>query len=72
MLYDLFFNNRYDENIFITSCKQEDIILKIKQYIHKINPNYKIYYIRSWEDDTRIWYDVGSHSEFFYIKKGLK
>lgn len=28
--------------------------------------NYTSYYIRSWKEDGRIKYDVGSWSEFFY------
>lgn len=30
------------------------------------NPNFKIYYHRVWESlDNRIWFDVGSHTEFY-------
>lgn len=33
----------------------------LKQY-----PNFKHYYTRCWSDkDGNIWYDVGSHTEFF-------
>jgi len=24
-------------------------------------------YVRTWEDDGKKWYDVGSHSEYFYV-----
>lgn len=33
------------------------------------NHNYKSYYQRMWEDENGIWIDVGSWTEFFYIKK---
>lgn len=29
--------------------------------------NYKIFYIRSWQEENKIWYDVGSHTEFFVL-----
>ncbi|MEI6296211.1 MAG: hypothetical protein WCO84_01015 [bacterium] len=31
--------------------------------------NYKSYYARSWKTDKGIKVDVGSHTEFFYIRK---
>ena len=30
--------------------------------------NYKSYYTRVWQKDDEVWYDVGSHSEFFCLK----
>ena len=27
---------------------------------------FKIYYYRSWEKDGIVWFDVGSHTEFFH------
>ena len=38
-----------------------------QEYIHTLNPNFKIYYIRSWEQDGGTMYDVGSHTEFFWV-----
>ena len=29
--------------------------------------NYKIYYFRSWKKDENIYYDVGSHTEYFIL-----
>lgn len=31
--------------------------------------DYKIPYIRSWGSDEKTTYDVGSHTEFFYVEK---
>lgn len=33
---------------------------------------YKSYYKRSWETDRELCVDVGSHSEFFYIREESK
>ena len=42
----------------------------MNDYIKKINPNYKIYYTRIWQQpDGRYCVDVGSHSEFFYFEE---
>ena len=32
----------------------------------KGTPRFKSYYIRTWSENDKTWYDVGSHSEFFY------
>lgn len=68
-MYNLFFNNQYDENEFIVNCIEKDIMKNIKEFVKRINPNFKIYYIRSWiDEDDKIWYDVGSHNEFFFAE----
>ena len=43
----------------------------IEEYTHSLNPNYKIYYYRSWysEKHKGTMYDVGSHTEFFLVKE---
>lgn len=42
----------------------------IKDFIHELNPNYKIYYFRHWiNKENELVIDVGSHSEFFYVSK---
>lgn len=68
-MYNLFFNNRYNENEFITTCEEEKIMKEIKNFIKQLNPNFKIYYIRAWKDGNQTWYDVGSHSEFFFVEE---
>ena len=39
--------------------------------IHRflLNHNYQSYYVRQWEEDGKHWYDVGSHTEFFFTKE---
>ena len=39
----------------------------INEYTHSLNPNYKIYYIRSWGENGGTMYDVGSYTEFFFV-----
>lgn len=41
----------------------------INEYIATLNPNFKVYYVRTWysEDHKGTMYDVGSHTEFFLV-----
>ena len=39
----------------------------IEEYTHSLNPNFKIYYYRSWKEDGGTMYDIGSHTEFFWV-----
>ena len=42
----------------------------IKDFIYRVNPQYKIYYYRHWiNEDNKMVVDVGSHIEFFYVSK---
>lgn len=67
----LYFVNSENEETFITSIEDrkegsKSIFKEINKFIKEKNPNYKIYYIRQWEEGNKTWYDVGSHSEFFF------
>lgn len=68
---NLYFENRLGELRLVKSNVKTDEIYKvISNYVKQLNPNFKIYYTRSWvsEEDKTIVYDVGSHSEFFILK----
>ena len=65
MFYDIYFDDRWGDSRFIGSCEKENIWSTISNWINKIAPNFKIYYVRSWEADGVIHYDVSSHTEFF-------
>ena len=39
----------------------------INEYIATLNPNFKVYYVRTWESEEGTMYDVGSHTEFFLV-----
>ena len=72
-MFKLYFNNRYNEDSFVaelSSDKYEEVAPIIKSHVANLNPKYEIHYIRYWtEDNGVIWYDVGSHSEFFKLVK---
>ena len=73
----LWFENRYGEARQIAYCENtEDVYRSINDFIKQANAAkprgstpFKSYYIRTWEQDGKTWYDVGSHSEFFYTTK---
>lgn len=65
----LIFENSYGEERVIAEPQTEEEAWK---YIHQFckERNFKIYYVRGWMDNNnRITYDVGSHTEFFHLEK---
>lgn len=63
-----FKSSRGEKRLVKENISQENAIPIICDYVKSLNPNYTIYYIRSWEDeDKNIHYDVGSWSEFFIL-----
>ena len=59
-----FQNSQGQERVIMEVNNFNDIFTGIRNFLD--DHNYKSYYIRSWEEDGRIKYDVGSWSEFFY------
>lgn len=67
---NLYFKDCYqDLEIIAYNISKSDVYKTIIEAVKKMNPNYKIYYIREWTDKEGTWYDVGSHTEFFLFKK---
>lgn len=62
------FKNSYGVRRVIGECETEKEAFKIIYDFLK-DHNYKSYYTRTREIEDRIWVDVGSHTEFFYIYK---
>lgn len=63
----LYFENSYGERRIIAEPKTEQEAMK---EIHKFcdDRNFKIYYVRNWRNNQgEKVYDVGSHTEFFYL-----
>ena len=63
----LYFENSHGERRIIAEPQNEDEAWK---EIHKFckDRNFKIYYVRGWlTSDGAKAYDVGSHTEFFYL-----
>jgi len=66
----LYFEHSNGDLSFICECSKEEVDKKITEFVHSINPNYKIPYMRSWgSEDNFITYDIGSHTEFFHLVK---
>jgi len=67
----LWFENRYGDQRVIAECKtSEEVFTAINAFIRTCNKNrsapFISHYIRSWTEGEKTWYDVGSHSEFFF------
>lgn len=74
----LYFENSQGVARQIAECKTEqDIHKEINNFIKECNKNkpknkqFKSYYTRTWSENGKTWYDVGSHTEFFYVDKEL-
>jgi hypothetical protein len=46
----------------------DEVMRNIYSYVSKLNPDYKIYYVRQWVECGNLWFDVGSYTEFFILK----
>lgn len=71
----LIFGNSYGQERVIAEVKDENEAIKeINKFVDNCNAKrtdgkkFEIYYIRSWEQDGRKKFDIGSHSEFFYLE----
>lgn len=66
----LYFQHADDSLSFVAECKKEEVGKHMMDDLHIRNPNYKVYYIRSWgNDEDGYTYDVGSWSEFYKLYK---
>lgn len=63
----LYFENSRGERRIIAEPKtQDDTWNEINKFCS--DRNFKIYYVRKWKNnDGLVVYDVGSHTEFFYL-----
>lgn len=63
---NLYFIRSNGEQLLIEfKVEEKDTIKFIKKFIKEKNPDFEIYYIRSWETKEGTMFDVGSHTEFF-------
>lgn len=72
-MVELYFSDRFENDTLIATCPAGHVMKHIQDFINKCNEGrpipFVMYYHRTWRDgsnDKKIWYDVGSHSEFFY------
>lgn len=72
---ELYFESQYGDRRVIANCdNREQVYHEIDKFIKECNvvnaragrPQFKSHYIRTWESDGEIHFDVGSHSEFFH------
>lgn len=62
----LIFKDSYDRERLINVVKDEsEAIQSIATFLKE--HNYTSYYTRIWRQDDHLVYDVGSHTEFFYL-----
>lgn len=62
----LYFENSLGKERVIAEVENEDEAFKeINKFCEE--RNFKIYYIRTWMVNSRKKFDVGSHTEFFYL-----
>lgn len=62
----LYFHNSYDEERLIGEpVTEKEAIEIINKFLR--GHNFISFYTRTWEENNRKWFDVGSHSEFFIL-----
>ena len=65
----LYFQNSQKEERLIAEVQTEqDALEEIDKFLDA--HNYKSYYTRTWVENGRKWYDVGSWSEYFILNLG--
>lgn len=63
----LFFkNSKGEERLIAEPSNREEVIKAINKFLDE--HNFKSYYMRVWEENDRLKIDVGSHTEFFFLK----
>ena len=62
----IFQNSRGEERVIAEPTNREEIGKEIDKFLD--DHNFKSYYTRVWEENGRLIYDVGSHTEFFILE----
>jgi hypothetical protein len=62
----IFQNSRGEERVIAEPTNREEISKEIDKFLD--DHNFKSYYTRVWEENGRLIYDVGSHTEFFVLE----
>ena len=60
-----FENSQGIERVIAEVVNEEEAYKEINKFCEE--RNFKIYYVRTWMSNGRKKYDVGSHTEFFYL-----
>lgn len=63
----LFQNSHGEERVIAEPTNKREVIEEINKFLDE--HNYKSYYMNVCEEEkNKLWIDVGSHTEFFYIE----
>jgi hypothetical protein len=64
--YSLYYEGA-DKRLIADNIKdKEEVWPLIREFIRSVNPSYIVYYTRVWGINP-VFYDVGSHTEFFVL-----
>ena len=65
----LYFERSNGEREYVSNTRNRDeAISLIYEDLHARNPNFKIYYIRSWKNESNEEvFDIGSWSQFYIL-----
>lgn len=68
---NLYFRDSYGLKRLIATNLQleEEVLVHIQKFLD--DHNFKSYYTRVWYSNGYTWYDVGSHTEFFFVDANL-
>ncbi|MCM1217318.1 MAG: hypothetical protein NC548_22705 [Lachnospiraceae bacterium] len=58
-----------ERRLIADNLEEKNVYAEMTEYVRKLNPNYKIYYVNSWTKDGTTHYDVGSWSEQFLYEE---
>ena len=66
----LYFERSNGEMVLVADniASDDDAMPFIAKDIERRNPRYKMYYVRTMSLPNGICYDVGSHTEFYWLK----
>lgn len=62
----LYFRSSKNERRFLCDCNnRQDVFDAMNKFMD--DHNFKSYYTRIWRHDDEVWFDVGSHTEYFVL-----
>ena len=62
-----FIRSNGEKRLVKENVDKETAMNHMREYVASLNPNFQIYYFRYWEADGGTKYDIGSHTEFFWL-----
>ena len=66
----LYFQHADRSFSLVCECEKDEAYKHMMDDLHARNPNYKVYYTRSWGNDEEGYtYDVGSYTEFYKLTR---